>query len=95
MVAGHEFSARIDEIMTLRKREGVKSQIAGNTGSYLKCPKAERAFEELLAYMRGQIGEDAIFDLPTQPPFLNYVDDDILRNGAFGYRHEEDLVNDF
>jgi len=95
VVAGHEFAARICEIIQLRKQQGVKTPVAGSSGSYLKCPKAERAYQDVVSFMGRYRNGDAVFDIQALSPNLGYVDDDILRNGAFGYRHEQDLLTEF
>jgi hypothetical protein len=95
LAAGHDFAARACDILRIKKREGTITPIVGNRGTFLNSPKAEASFQDLISFVCRFAEGDAIFDIPSQPPQLIYTDEDILRNGAFGYMREEDLLADF
>ena len=95
VAAGHEFAVRTCEILRNKKREGTITPIQGNRGTFINSPKAAASFRDLVSFVRGSAGEDAIFDVESQPSSLSYVEDDILRNAAFEYMREEDLLADF
>lgn len=95
VVAGHDFSARVSEIVRTKKQEGTSIKIPGGGGTWLKSDKAEHSYADLLQWIRTTTGPDAIFDLVPQVPMMYYLDGDILRNDAFGYRREEDLLQGF
>ena len=99
VAAGYEFSRRVCELLKLRKAEGVVTQVAGNRGTYLSTPKAEQAFEDLRKWLLTFDKGDAVFDIATKPPYyassIVYMQDDLLKNGAFSYLSEEDLLKDF
>ena len=95
VVAGHEFAAQVCQILQIKKRDGKVTPITGHRGTFLDSPQAADAFQDLVSLVRRSAGGDAIFDVPTQPPILIYADNDILRNAAFEYMREEDLLADF
>lgn len=95
IAAGHQFAAGISEVLQLKKKTGTKTEIAGNRGSFLKSEPAERAFAELLIETQRRAGAEAIFDMQATAPYFWYVDGDVLRNDAFGYQHELDLLSEF
>jgi hypothetical protein len=95
VAAGHEFAARTCDILRLKKRDGTITPIAGKRGTFLYSPKAEASFQDLLSFVHGTAGNDAIFDVQSQPPYFSYVDNDVLRNAAFEYLREEDFLADF
>jgi Domain of unknown function (DUF4838) len=95
VVAGHAFAAKVADILRIKKQEGTNAPLAAGNTSYLKSARAERAYAELLSLVRAHSGEDAVFDVRANPTQLYYVEDDILRNDAFGYRNEADLLTEF
>lgn len=92
---GHQFAAGISKVLQIKKKTGVKTEIAGNRGSYLKSEPAEQAFTELLKETKRRMGTESIFDIQAEAPYFWYVDGDVLRNEAFGYQHESDLLTEF
>lgn len=95
VAAGQEFAAGIGSVLQLKKKTGMKVEIAGNRGSYLKSEPAERAFADLLTETHRRAGADSIFDMQSEAPYFWYLDGDVLRNDAFGYQHESDLLSKF
>ena len=99
VIAGHEFARRIADILQLKKQEGKSVPIAGHRGTILQSVKAEQAYTNLLGWIAQYEGldRDAVFDVLVRgkTATLFYVDGDVLRNDAFGYAREEDLLKDF
>lgn len=95
VVAGQEFAERVAEILQIKKRDGARTPFSVSRGSYLKSDKAEIAYRQFAMALRSSIDGDAVFDIPAVPAAINYLEGDILRNDAFGYRHEADDLADF
>ncbi len=96
--AGYEFARRVCEILRTKKREGTRVGVAGvfaGRGFYLQSDAAERQFNELVGWVRSMRGEDASFDIPPDPPYLSYLEDDLLKNAALSFMDEAQLLADF
>ncbi|MCA9097916.1 MAG: DUF4838 domain-containing protein, partial [Planctomycetaceae bacterium] len=83
---GFEFSAAVSRLLQLKKQTGIEVSIPASTGSYLKSPQAETAYEEILRIIRRNQSGDAVFDSFNAPPYIWYLAEDLLKNDALGYR---------
>lgn len=95
ILAGHEFALAVCHVLQTKKQDGVKTPIPIGNGSYLKSSRANQAWQNVLGILSKQTSGDALFDITRDPPYGWYIEGDILRNDAFGYRHEIDLLQKF
>ena len=84
VLAGYEFARRVSRILQLKKKTGKEVSPPGR-GSYLQSAQAEKAFEELIQWVRSFSGGDAVFDMAPDPPYLWYLNKDILETAPFGF----------
>jgi len=101
--AGYEVARRVSEILVIKKAEGERidtttGPFAGRS-SHLRSGKAERMFDELVAFIHGHATGDATFDQDPDRPVnivLGKMRADILENSIFMYHgHEAALLSDF
>ncbi len=88
--AGYEVARRISEILALKMgggSEAVEVTRGAHKWAYLKNPAADKAYADLIQWMNSidTMGEDAVFDMSADAPYVPYLGKDILENGAMGF----------
>lgn len=88
--AGYEVARRISEILAIKMGPGseeVEVTRGAHKWVYLKNPAADKAYADLIRWMHSidKVGEDAVFDMYADTPYIPYLSEDVLENGAMGF----------
>ena len=60
---GYEFARRVSDILVLKKKTGVLTEIPGRRGAYYKSEEARNAYGDLVRWVRRVNTGDSIFDI--------------------------------